>query len=370
LLAGAARGDRGMSSEMILSVDNLAKAFVAERSLLGRPLKSVHAVDDVTLTLMRGETLALVGESGCGKSTLGRLMMRLIEPSSGTVTLDGQDITALADDALQPVRRKIQLIFQDPFASLNPRMTVAQMVAEPLMLHDIVPPRQRMERVVELLEAVGLGSQHMHRYPHEFSGGQRQRVVIARALAANPDVIVCDEPVSALDVSIRSQILNLLRDLQVARGLSYLFISHDLSVVRHISDRVAVMYLGRIVEIGTAEQVFNAPRHPYTRALISAIPLPEPGARGEQKPLEGDLPSAMEPPSGCHFHTRCPFVQDICKAERPALVAGAQGHPAACHFRDTLPSAADILPSPRPVDPRLERLFAAFRNAPTDGAAA
>jgi oligopeptide/dipeptide ABC transporter ATP-binding protein len=359
-----------MSSDPILSVEHLSKGFVAERSILGKPLKTVQAVDDVTLTLGRGETLALVGESGCGKSTLGRLMMRLVEPSSGTVVLDGQDITALGDDALQSMRRKIQLIFQDPFASLNPRMTVGQMVAEPLMLHDIVPPRDRSARVVELLDAVGLGGQHLHRYPHEFSGGQRQRIVIARALAANPAVIVCDEPVSALDVSIRSQILNLLADLQVERNLSYLFISHDLGVVRHISDRVAVMYLGRIVELGTAEAVFSRPRHPYTRALISAIPLPEPGARGEQKPIEGDLPSAMDPPSGCHFHTRCPFVQDICRTERPALIAGTTGHASACHFRDTLPPADDVLPKQRPVDPRLERLFEAFRNPLPGGAAA
>ncbi|HEY4203074.1 MAG TPA: dipeptide ABC transporter ATP-binding protein [Devosiaceae bacterium] len=359
-----------MTDTTILSIDRISKAFVAERNVLGKPLKTVQAVDDVTLTLNRGETLALVGESGCGKSTLGRLMMRLIEPTTGTVMLDGEDITALSDDHLQAVRRKIQLIFQDPFASLNPRMTVGQMVAEPLMLHNIVPPRERTDRVIELLEAVGLGAQHFHRYPHEFSGGQRQRVVIARALAANPSVIVCDEPVSALDVSIRSQILNLLRDLQVERNLSYLFISHDLSVVRHIADRVAVMYLGRIVEIGTAEDVFSTPRHPYTRALISAIPLPEPGARGEQKPLEGDLPSAMDPPSGCHFHTRCPFAQEICSTDKPALISGSGSHPAACHFRDTLPPADDILPTPRPVDPRLEKLFAAFRTPVADGATA
>jgi peptide/nickel transport system ATP-binding protein/oligopeptide transport system ATP-binding protein len=219
---------------------------------------------------------------------------------------------------------------------------------------------------VELLEAVGLSAQHMHRYPHEFSGGQRQRIVIARALAANPSVIVCDEPVSALDVSIRSQILNLLSELQERLGLSYLFISHDLSVVKHIADRVAVMYLGRIVEIGTAEDVFSAPRHPYTRALISAIPFPEPGARKEQKPIEGDLPSPLDPPSGCHFHTRCPYAEDICRRERPQLIARNGTHPSACHFRDTLPPATDILPKPIATDPRLEKLFAAFRAPATE----
>jgi len=348
-------------SAPLLKVEHLSKQFVAERTVLGRPVKTVRAVDDVDFALIPGETLALVGESGCGKSTLARLLMRLIEPSAGTVTLDGEDITALDERALPAIRRKIQLIFQDPFASLNPRMTVGQMIAEPLMLHDIVPAREREGRVLELLEAVGLGRQHMNRFPHEFSGGQRQRIVIARALAARPSVIVCDEPVSALDVSIRSQILNLLADLQKEFGLSYLFISHDLSVVRHIADRVAVMYLGRIVEIGSTSEVFSDPRHPYTRALISAIPVPAPGARRERRPVEGDLPSPLNPPSGCHFHTRCPYVQPICRTDRPALIAGRTGQPSACHFRDTLPPADDILPRAIPIDPRLQRLFAAFR---------
>jgi len=357
-----------MSTSPILHVEQLSKQFTAKSNIFGKPLKMVRAVDDVTLTLQKGETLALVGESGCGKSTLGRLMMRLIEPTSGDVILGGEDITKLGEKQLAPIRRKIQLIFQDPFASLNPRMTVAQMVAEPLMLHDIVPPKDREARVVGLLEAVGLGAQHMHRYPHEFSGGQRQRIVIARALAAEPSIIVCDEPVSALDVSIRSQILNLLAELQERLGLSYLFISHDLSVVKHIADRVAVMYLGRIVELGTAEDVFSSPRHPYTRALISAIPFPEPGARREQKPIEGDLPSPLDPPSGCHFHTRCPFVQDVCRTERPQLISGRAGHLSACHFRDTLPPATDILPKPVATDPRLEKLFAAFSAPATEEA--
>lgn len=343
----------------LLQVDNLSKEFVAERTVFGRVVKTVRAVDDISLEIARGETLALVGESGCGKSTLGRLIMRLIDPSSGTITLTGQDITDLSERMLKPLRRRVQLVFQDPFASLNPRMTVGQTIAEPLMLHDIVPAARRMDRVRELLEAVGLSAQHINRYPHEFSGGQRQRIVIARALAAEPELIVCDEPVSALDVSIRSQVLNLLADLQKRFGFSYLFISHDLSVVRHIADRVAVMYLGRIVEIGQTDDVFGNPRHPYTRALISAIPLPNPAGREAARPLEGDLPSPLDPPSGCHFHTRCPHVQQICTTDRPALVSSHGEHPAACHFQDVLPPADDLV-RVETVDPRLERLFAAF----------
>jgi len=344
----------------VLTVENASKTFVAKRNVLGRPTRTVKAVDSVSLSLMKGETLALVGESGCGKSTLGRLMTRLIEPTSGTIVLDGEDITTANDRALQKIRRKIQMVFQDPFAALNPRMTVGQMVAEPLMLHDIVPASERKARVVSLLEAVGLGAQHADRYPHEFSGGQRQRVVIARALAADPMVLVCDEPVSALDVSIRSQILNLLAELQERLGLSYIFISHDLGVVKHIADRVAVMYLGRIVEIGRTEDVFSAPRHPYTRALISAIPVPSPNAARAHEPIEGDMPNPLDPPSGCHFHTRCPYMRDICRDKRPELLPSDAGHPSACHFRDELPSAADILPKPVAVVPRLEKLFTAF----------
>ena len=353
----------------LLKVDHLSKEFVVERTVFGRPVKTVRAVDDVSLEIGKGETLALVGESGCGKSTLGRLIMRLVDPSSGTITLTGQDITSLSDRSLKPVRRRVQLIFQDPCASLNPRMTVGQMVAEPLMLHDIVPAAKRTERVKELLQAVGLSAQHINRYPHEFSGGQRQRIVIARALAAEPELIVCDEPVSALDVSIRSQVLNLLADLQKQFGFSYLFISHDLSVVRHIADRVAVMYLGRIVEIGATEDVFGDPRHPYTRALIASIPVPNPGWRETTRPLEGDLPSPINPPSGCHFHTRCPYAQPICTTERPALVSSQGHHPAACLFQNELPAADDLMPV-EAVDPRLSRLFGAFQALSTKEPAA
>ncbi|MGV8950882.1 MAG: ABC transporter ATP-binding protein [Cypionkella sp.] len=344
----------------LLWVENLSKDFVAEHSLFGRTLKTVRAVDDVSLHIERGETLALVGESGCGKSTLGRLIMRLIEPTSGAVMLGDDTITGLSEKRLMPLRRRVQLVFQDPFASLNPRMTVGQTIGEPLMLHNIVPEAARADRVRELLTSVGLSPQHMDRYPHEFSGGQRQRIVIARALASEPELIICDEPVSALDVSIRSQVLNLLADLQREFGFSYLFISHDLSVVRHIADRVAVMYLGRIVEIGDTEAVFRTPRHPYTRALIASIPQPSPANRETMQPLEGDMPSPLNPPSGCHFHTRCPFVQDLCRRERPALISSQEHQPAACHFQDVIPPADDLARAV-PVDPRLERLFAAFR---------
>jgi oligopeptide/dipeptide ABC transporter ATP-binding protein len=348
----------------LLDARNISRRFVAGRTLLGRPNRWVNAVDDVSLVISRGETLALVGESGCGKSTLGRLVMRLIDPDAGSIRLSGEDITTLSDRAMRPLRRRVQLVFQDPFAALNPRMQVGEMIAEPLMLHNLVPPAGRAARVAELLAQVGLSPSHADRFAHEFSGGQRQRIVIARALAAEPELIVCDEPVSALDVSIRSQILNLLAGLRERLGLSFLFISHDLSVVRHIADRVAVMYLGRIVEEGPTAEIFADPRHPYTRALIAAIPLPEPGARPPVKPIEGDLPSPNAPPPGCHFNTRCPHVADICRSERPALISGAGPHPAACHFRDGLPPAGAILPHPRQRDPRLEALLAAF--APKD----
>jgi len=344
----------------ILAATGLSKAFVAQRSVFGRPLKSVRAVEDVSLTLAPGETLALVGESGCGKSTLGRLLMRLIEPSAGSIVMDGEDVTALSARDLKAFRRKIQLIFQDPFASLNPRMTIGQMVAEPLMLHDVVPPAQRRARVAELLAAVGLGPQHLNRYPHEFSGGQRQRIVIARALAAAPRVIVCDEPVSALDVSIQSQILNLLKDLQAELGIAYVFISHDLGVVKHIADRVAVMYLGRIVETAPVEQLFAQPRHPYTRALLSAIPAPSPALRRPMPLIEGDLPSPIDPPSGCHFHTRCPYAQPVCSTTRPGLDDDGAGHATACHFWPQLPPAGDAVPRAPQRDPRLESLLTAF----------
>jgi peptide/nickel transport system ATP-binding protein/oligopeptide transport system ATP-binding protein len=347
-----------------LEVRDLVKHFVAKRSAFGRTLASVKAVDGVTFAIQPGETLALVGESGCGKSTVGRLVMRLIDPTSGQVFLDGTDVTNLSESAVRPYRRHVQLIFQDPFASLNPRMTVGQILAEPLMLHDVVPSNRRGERVAELLDQVGLRPDQAARYPHEFSGGQRQRIVIARALAVEPKVIVCDEPVSALDVSIRAQILNLLKDLQAKLGLAYIFISHDLSVVKHIANRVAVMYLGRIVESGPAEAVFADPRHPYSRALLSAIPVASPLARRDRRLLEGDVPSPLHPPTGCHLHTRCPHAQAICSVDRPLLDDDGTQHPAACHFWKSLPPAGNLLPDESVTDPRLERLFAAFERAP------
>jgi oligopeptide/dipeptide ABC transporter ATP-binding protein len=345
---------------LVLQVEGLVKHFVARRSPLGKPLATVKAVDGVSFTLREGETLALVGESGCGKSTVGRLVMRLIEPTAGRVMLDGTDIASIRESEVRAFRRRVQLIFQDPYASLNPRMTIGEILAEPLMLHDIVPRGKRRERVAELLATVGLPPQHAARYPHEFSGGQRQRIVIARALAVEPKIIICDEPVSALDVSIRAQILNLLKELQGRLGLAYIFISHDLGVVKHISDRIAVMYLGRIVETGAADEVFADPRHPYTRALLSAIPVVSPEARRERRILQGDVPSPINPPPGCHLHTRCPYAAEICRADRPPLYDAGPGHGSACHFWDRLPEARDILPEEGRTDPQLERLFGAF----------
>jgi peptide/nickel transport system ATP-binding protein/oligopeptide transport system ATP-binding protein len=345
---------------VVLEARDLVKHFVAKRSAFGRTLATVKAVDGVSLTLKESETLAMVGESGCGKSTLGRLVMRLIEPTSGRILLGGQDVSHLSDRAFRPHRRAIQLIFQDPFASLNPRMTVGEILAEPLMLHAIVPRHERNGRVQQLLNLVGLQPHQAARYPHEFSGGQRQRIVIARALAVEPKVIVCDEAVSALDVSIRAQILNLLDDLQARLGIAFIFISHDLGVVKHVSDRIAVMYLGRIVETGPAEQVFMEPQHPYTRALLSAIPVASPAARRERRILQGDVPSPVDPPPGCHLHTRCPYAAEICRRDRPALEEDDAGHAAACHFKKDLPPAREILPQEGTVDPRLERLFGAF----------
>ncbi len=346
----------------LLEVSNLVRHFVAARSFLGKPTASVKAVDGVSFTVNAGETLALVGESGCGKSTLGRLVLRLIEPTAGEVTFDGQDIFALGARDLRKFRRHAQLVFQDPYASLNPRMTISQILGEVLALHDVVPRAQRSARVAELLRLVGLEPRFARRYPHEFSGGQRQRIAIARALAAEPKLIVCDEPVSALDASIRSQVLNLLRDLQRRLGLTYIFISHDLAVVKHIADRVAVMNLGVIVEIAAAGDLFAAPRHPYTRALLSAIPVPNPRLRRDRILLQGDMPSAMNPPAGCRFHTRCPFVIERCRVETPQLLADATGHAAACHRVAELPPFAAPT-SDSGHSPVLERLFAAFAGS-------
>jgi peptide/nickel transport system ATP-binding protein/oligopeptide transport system ATP-binding protein len=346
----------------LLVVENLVRHFVVARSFTGRATAVVKAVDGVSFTVNAGETLALVGESGCGKSTLGRLVLRLIEPTAGRVSFEGRDIFALGATALREFRRHAQLVFQDPYASLNPRMTISQIVGEVLGLHDIVPRAQRATRVAELLSLVGLEPRFARRYPHEFSGGQRQRIAIARALAAEPKLIICDEPVSALDASIRSQVLNLLRDLQRRLGLTYIFISHDLAVVKHIADRVAVMNLGEIVEIAPAADLFALPRHPYTRALLSAIPVPDPHAKRDRLILQGDMPSALNPPAGCRFHTRCPFAIERCRGEQPVLVSDAAGHAAACHRVAELPPftapAAETGPSPV-----LTRLFAAFAQS-------
>jgi oligopeptide/dipeptide ABC transporter ATP-binding protein len=344
----------------LLEVQNLVKHFVAERSVFGRPTAYIKAVDGVSFGVEAGKTLALVGESGCGKSTVSRLVLRLIEPDSGAIQFEGRDLLAFSADELRAFRRKAQIIFQDPYASLNPRMMVSQILSEPLALHDLVPPAGRRARVEELLGLVGLEPRFARRYPHEFSGGQRQRIAIARALAVEPRLIICDEPVSALDVSIRSQILNLLRDLQERLGLAYIFVSHDLAVVKHIADRVAVMNFGTIVETTDTQSLFTSPRHPYSRALLSAIPVPKPRAKRSRVLLLGEMPSALNPPSGCRFHTRCPYMIERCRSDVPELRADGAGHATACHRTGELPPAAAIVPSDRGFSPTLERLVAAF----------
>jgi peptide/nickel transport system ATP-binding protein/oligopeptide transport system ATP-binding protein len=343
----------------LLEVKNLVKHFVAKRSVFGRPTAFVKAVDGVSFSVDAGETLALVGESGCGKSTLSRLVLRLIEPDAGHIRFEGRDLLALDAGQLRAFRRDAQIIFQDPYASLNPRMTVSQILTEPLALHDLAPPSARRERVEQLLRLVGLEPRFARRYPHEFSGGQRQRIAIARALAVEPKLVICDEPVSALDVSIRSQILNLLRDLQDRLGLAYIFVSHDLAVVKHIADRVAVMNLGVIVETADTQGLFASPRHPYSRALLSAIPVPTPRAKRSRVLLQGEMPSALNPPAGCHFHTRCPYVIERCRLEPPQLIPDATGHLTACHRTGELPPAGAIVPADS-FSPALERLVAAF----------
>jgi len=347
----------------LLQVAGLVKHFPLRKGFFRRDAPVVRAVDGIDFDLAPGETLALVGESGCGKSTTGRLLLRLIEPTAGSVRFDGQELFALDAEAMRAQRRALQIIFQDPYASLNPRMTVAQTVGEPLALYGLASGRRR-DRVAELLGLVGLAPQHAERYPHEFSGGQRQRIGIARALAVEPRLIVCDEPVSALDVSIQAQVINLLMDLQQRLGLAYVFIAHDLAVVKHIAARVAVMYLGRIVEYASTRELFARPRHPYTQALLSAIPVPVPGARAQRMILEGDVPSPVDPPSGCRFRTRCPYAQALCAAETPPLAAEG-GHAVACHFwRDIAPPAASIVAGhPLAAEVRLTRLQQAFRAA-------
>ncbi len=322
-------------SEPLLKVTDLKKHFPIKGGLFQREIDRVHAVDGVTFEVAAGETLGLVGESGCGKSTTGRCILQLITPTSGSVIFEGRDVMKASAEELRALRRDMQIIFQDPFASLNPRMTIGAIIGEALVIHKLAKtPREHEDRVVQLLETVGLRADHMRRFPHEFSGGQRQRIGIARALAVEPKLIICDEPVSALDVSIQAQVINLLEDLQEKFGLTYVFIAHDLSVVEHISNRVAVMYLGRIVEIAPADELYAKPLHPYTEALLSAVPIPDPSIKRERIKLQGDVPNPIRPPTGCHFHTRCPIRQlPRCATEVPQLEQGANGHWVSCHFR-------------------------------------
>jgi oligopeptide/dipeptide ABC transporter ATP-binding protein len=336
----------GMAAAPVLEVEGLRKHFPVQRGLLRRTVAHVQAVDGVSFTINPGETLCLVGESGCGKSTVGKLILRFIEPTQGRIMLGGVDIASLDQHAMRQHRRNAQMVFQDPYASLNPRLTAGTIVAEPLENFETLSASEREQRVAAVLERVGLRAESMRRYPFEFSGGQRQRLGIARALSVNPRLIIADEPVSALDVSVQAQVLNLLMDLQDEFKLAYLFISHDLGVVEHIGHRVAVMYLGRIVEVAPKEALFEAPLHPYTQALIDAAPLPDPRARRERLLIEGDVPSPINPPTGCRFHTRCPYAVARCKAEEPKLRETVRGRLVACHLRVD----GDVAPLARPAD--------------------
>jgi oligopeptide transport system ATP-binding protein len=329
-----------MSREVVLKAENLVKYYPIKAGVLRRTVGHVKAVDGVSFELYKGETLGIVGESGCGKSTLGRMLMRLEEPTEGKLTFDGVDVYSQKGAEMRRLRRDIQIVFQDPYTSLNPRKTVGDIVGEPFEIHrDVVPKGGRRRRVQELLDLVGLNPEHINRYPHQFSGGQRQRIGIARGVALNPKVIICDEPVSALDVSVQAQVVNLLEKLQNELGLAYIFIAHDLSVVRHISDRVGVMYLGKLVELGDEDQIYSRPTHPYTQALLSAVPLPDPTMRNirEQIVLTGDVPSPANPPVACRFHTRCWKAQEICSIDEPLLIErpdGQSAHDSACHFAE------------------------------------
>lgn len=318
-------------STPLLKVENVTKSFPIHGGIFSREIASVKAVQGISFEINKGETLGLVGESGCGKSTLGRCLIRLHDTTSGKISYNGKDITHIQGEELREMRKKMQIIFQDPFASLNPRMTIGSILEEPLIIHNLFDSaKDRQDRIHELIDLVGLRREHLNRYPHEFSGGQRQRVGIARSLAVNPELIVCDEPVSALDVSIQAQVINLLMDLQQKLGLTYIFIAHDLKVVEHVSTKVAVMYLGKIVEMAEAEELYRNPKHPYTRALMSAIPVPDPNHKEERIILTGDVPSPINPPTGCHFHPRCPMAIEDCKTIVPPLELKSKDHTAAC----------------------------------------
>ncbi len=343
-----------MAGDVILEVRDLVKHFpVTKGFLFQRAVGAVRAVDGVSFTVREGETLGLVGESGCGKTTTGRLILRLMEPTAGEVIFQGHNVLRLNKEELRRLRRDMQIIFQDPYSSLNPRMTVGDIVGEPLEIHRLARGREKLRRVQELLEIVGLSPYHVNRYPHEFSGGQRQRIGIARALAVNPKLVICDEPVSALDVSIQAQVINLLEELQREFKLTYIFIAHDLSVVKHISDRIAVMYLGKIVELAPADELFENPQHPYTEALLSAVPIPDPEVKRERIILPGDVPSPVNPPSGCRFHTRCMYAVDRCRTEEPPFQEVFPGHWVACPvlpFRHQRSRAA-VVPKNRTAQP-------------------
>ena len=350
----------------ILTTKDLHKRFTTGSGLVGAST-TIHAVNGVSLSVNKGETFAIVGESGCGKSTLARLLLRLLDPSEGQVVYDGKDLTKLPAGEMRKLRSQMQFIFQDPFSSLNPRMTVEAIVGEPLLIHTDLNRKQRREKVADLLRKVGLRPDYADRYPHEFSGGQRQRICVARALASGPKLLIGDEPVSALDVSVQAQIVNLLEDLKDDFGLTLIIIAHDLSVIRHMADRVAVMYLGEIVELATTEDLFQSPRHPYTRALLTAIPVPMPGGRGPMAALGGDIPSPANPPAGCKFHTRCPHATDICKTTPPALdTAGA--HQTACHHWQDLPDMGADAVATAPRSAATEARFALYRAAASKAA--